>query len=388
MAAWIDRAAILGTHDKRWRYSRRSAGLGPRGPFCSGAAPGPRPPPLGSCAIPVPPRSCARPLLRARPLLARRRSARASLPRPDSGRRAARPRWDPAAAQAGRVVRSHLDHGVLRPTALRLRARGTSTLLGRIRTRALIGPPALLLASGCRTGRRATALLGSAAFPALGFCGLSALLGTRRRGRALRGAGLFATDLAALRFWCFAAPFGRRAGLTFRGAAALRASQVVCAPRPRSACRAVAAVARCSAHPVAAVAGQCPEFRGAAVLLRPAGRTRSARRFTPRFGRCSGLAFLPNRAGPGTRLTRLLRLAGGSRRILAEPALLAGSERRRQRYIPGGLNRRLLFSRLSFRGRSGVRSCEPRSHSGRRPSRPVPAGGPRRGAADGRLPPR
>src|SRR6266516_4373940 len=219
MAAWIDRAAILGTHDKRWRYSRRAAGLGPRGPFCSGAAPGPRPPPLGSCAIPVPPRSCARPLLRARPLLARRRSARASLPRPDPGRRAARPRWDPAAAQAGRVVRSHLDHGVLRPTALRLRARGTSTLLGRIRTRALIGPPALLLASGCRTGRRATALLGSAAFPALGFCGLSALLGTRRRGRALRGAGLFATDLAALRFWCFAAPFGRRAGLTFRAAA-------------------------------------------------------------------------------------------------------------------------------------------------------------------------
>src|SRR6266516_4760543 len=352
MAAWIDRAAILGTHDKRWRYSRRSAGLGPRGPFCSGAAPGPRPPPLGSCAIPVPPRSCARPCcglgrcsrvaaLGTAPLFRARSPAAALL-----GRTGTQPLLRPDAL-FGRPWTTAL----LRPTALRLRARGTSTLLG------------------------------SAAFPALGFCGLSALLGTRRRGRALRGAGLFATDLAALRFWCFAAPFGRRAGLTFRAAALPlfghpRLFALLGRARLAGLLRLLRGARRTQSRRLLGSA----RSSGARRLLRPAGRTRSARRFTPRFGRCSGLAFLPNRAGPGTRLTRLLRLAGGSRRILAEPALLAGSERRRQRYIPGGLNRRLLFSRLSFRGRSGVRSCEPRSHSGRRPSRPVPAGGPRRGA--------
>src|SRR6266536_1472518 len=297
-------------------------------------------------------------LLRARPLLARRRARPAPLFRART----------PAAALLGRTGTQPLlrpdalfgrpwTTALLRPTALRLRARGTSTLLG------------------------------SAAFPALGFCGLSALLGTRRRGRALRGAGLFATDLAALRFWCFAAPFGRRAGLTFRAAALPlfghpRLFALLGRARLAGLLRLLRGARRTQSRRLLGSA----RSSGARRLLRPAGRTRSARRFTPRFGRCSGLAFLPNRAGPGTRLTRLLRLAGGSRRILAEPALLAGSERRRAVHS-GRAESPLVVSRLPFRGRSGVRSCEPRSHSRRRPSLPVPAGGPRRGAADGRPPP-
>jgi hypothetical protein len=69
-----------------------------------------------------------------------------------------------------------------------------------------------------RSGRGA-ALLDSAPFPARRFCGLSALLGTRRRGRALRRAGLPAAGFAALRLRRFTAPFGRGTGLTFRASA-------------------------------------------------------------------------------------------------------------------------------------------------------------------------
>src|SRR6266498_5379526 len=124
MAAWIDRAAIL---------VRTTSGGAIRAarPDWARAAPSalePLPVPGRRLSAPVPfryRRAPARdPAAGSAAARASPRSARASLPRPDPGRRAARPNWDPAAAQAGRVVRSHLDHGVLRPTALRLRARG------------------------------------------------------------------------------------------------------------------------------------------------------------------------------------------------------------------------------------------------------------------------
>ncbi len=236
-------------------------------------------------------------LLRARPLLARRRARhRASLPRPDPGRRAARPNWDPAAAQAGRVVRSPLDHGAPPPDRAAAPRPGD---LDAARFGCLPGPGVLRplraardAAAGSRLARRRAVRDRSRGLAVLVFR------------RAVRAPG--------------------RVDVPRRGAAALRASQVVCAPRPRSACRAVAAVARCSAHPVAAVAGQCPEFRGAAVAAscraHPVGpAVHAAFRPVLRVGvpaqPCRARHSADPAVAPGGRQPADSRRAGPSRRV-------------------------------------------------------------------------
>jgi hypothetical protein len=76
-----------------------------------------------------------------------------------------------------------------------------------------------------RARTTAAALLGTAAFAALRFCSLAALLGTRRRWRrrTLPRAGLLAPGFAALRLRHFPAALFRRGRLAFRASTATHA---------------------------------------------------------------------------------------------------------------------------------------------------------------------
>jgi hypothetical protein len=68
-------------------------------------------------------------------------------------------------------------------------------------------------------------------------------------------------------------------------------------------------------------------------LARPPRLLRRARRFrllASRLGRSSGQALTARRSGRGSWLTSWLDLTRESWRVIAEPALLAGSQRRRR----------------------------------------------------------
>lgn len=107
--------------------------------------------------------------------------------------------------------------GVPRPLLLRSRSwspASASRLLCHSGTAQRAGPTVLL---------RATLAAAHATRPVRAFLPRSgraaALLGTRRRGRALRRAGLPAAGFAALRLRRFTAPFGRGTGLMLRASA-------------------------------------------------------------------------------------------------------------------------------------------------------------------------
>src|SRR5215472_13753221 len=102
---------------------------------------------------------------------------------------------------------------------------------------------------------------------------------------------------------------------------------------------------RCCEGPAAAPLIAPRRYGGAPWLLRRArcaGRlrlldcTRCTWLLTPRLGRHAGAPWLLRRARHGR--ARLLRLAGGSRRMLSKPALLVGAQRRRRRNVLRGLN--------------------------------------------------
>src|SRR6266536_3034789 len=266
-------------------------------------------------------------LLRARPLLARRRARPAPLFRARTpaaallGRTGTRPllrpdalfgrTWTTAAPPPDRAAaprpgdldaaRPHSDPGAARPArvAPRVRLPHREAGHGAARFGCLPGPGVLRPLRAARDAAAGSRL-------------------ARRRAVRDRSRGL------AVLVFRRAVRAPRRVDVPRRGAAALRASQVVCAPRPRSACRAVAAVARCSAHPVAAVAGQCPEFRGAAVAAscraHPVGpAVHAAFRPVLRVGvpaqPCRARHSADPAVAPGGRQPADSRRAGPSRRV-------------------------------------------------------------------------
>ena len=272
-------AALLRATPAAGSAAARASPLGPR----LSSAPGPRPP---RCSAELGPSRCS----------GRTRCSVALGPRRPPPDRAAAPR--PGDLDA---ARPHSDPGADRPArvAPRVRLPHREAGHGAARFGCLPGPGVLRPLRAARDAAAGSRL-------------------ARRRAVRDRSRGL------AVLVFRRAVRAPRRVDVPRRGAAALRASQVVCAPRPRSACRAVAAVARCSAHPVAAVAGQCPEFRGAAVAAscraHPVGpAVHAAFRPVLRVGvpaqPCRARHSADPAVAPGGRQPADSRRAGPSRRV-------------------------------------------------------------------------
>src|SRR5262249_308144 len=229
--------------------------------------------------------------------------------------------------------------------------------------RTLLHPSALLLARGSRSRRRLALLQGAASLAALlRFRALSALLRTRRLGCGLRRARRCAAGFATCGFrHLTAALFRPNAGLAFRATALplfgrARLLALLCRTR-RSGTLGLLLGGRLTWPPrllrgawstgPLRLLGRARRTGPLRLLcrarrtgpLRLLGRARSSRLLASGLGRSSGQALPARCSGRGSRLTTGRSLTRKRGRMVAEPALLAGSQRRRRRDVRRGLNR-------------------------------------------------